>query len=393
MDATLRGRGVTDSKNATAVAAPRSGEDPPHMTSTSYVPILLTKRGELSAATDLPTRVRLELTPLFVVHPIETDFDTHTPSRSAADHVRGLGTKLACAWPESRAYLDPFFVIDMADHTGGLRTIIDEAAVEGLCLVPVVSPGRPDAYTATVAALHKRDHAGVCLRLSPQHWPTTADAVHNLKTLLGAVRVGPQDVDLILDLSDDVCSEFAYASARSAVLNLPYPALWRSVTLAGAAFPHDLSKLAKNSISRIPRRDWRLYRTLVQEAHTAGRRVPTFGDYAVAHPNPKLQVNPRVMNISGSLRYTTDDDFLVAKGTELFKGRGAGAGGEAIRPAVELLAQAREFSGPNFSEGDAWIHRVARRQASCGNPERWRRTATNHHLVFVTDRLASLRAS
>lgn len=363
------------------------------MTSTSYVPILLTKRGELSAAADLSMEVRHQLAPLFVVHPIGTDFDTNTPSRSVADHVRGLGTKLARSWLTSRAFIDPFFVIDMSDHTGRLRTIVDEAAAEGLCLVPVISPGRPAAYTATVAALHKRDRAGVCVRLSPRHWPTTLDAVHNLEALLGAVRAAPEEVDLILDLSDEVHSDSASDATRSAVLNLPYPARWRSVTLAAAAFPRELGGLPKNSISRIPRLDWQLYRKIAKLAAAAGRRVPAFGDYAVAHPDPRLQVDPRMMSISGSLRYTSDDEFLVAKGTELFKGRGGGVGGEAILPAARLLAEAKEFSGPEFSEGDAWIHQVVRRRASCGNPERWRRTATNHHLVFVTDRIASQRAS
>jgi len=37
----------------------------------SYVPILLTKRGELSALGDLTPKTKSMLTPLFVVHPLD----------------------------------------------------------------------------------------------------------------------------------------------------------------------------------------------------------------------------------------------------------------------------------------------------------------------------------
>jgi Beta protein len=117
------------------------------------------------------------------------------------------------------------------------------------------------------------------------------------------------------------------------------------VVVAGAAFPRDLGGVPKNAITRIPRSDWRLYSEVAAEAATTGQRVPTYGDYAVAHPDPTLTVNPRFLNISASLRYTSDDHWLVAKGAELFKGCGGGAGGEAIRPAAQMLVQDEEFCG------------------------------------------------
>jgi hypothetical protein len=343
-----------------------------------YLPILLTKRGELSAVADLTADVRQQLTPLFVVHPIDVDFETGLPSKSVAEHVGGLGVKIARTWGTGRAFIDPAFVIDLhSDQTGGLRTLVDDARQAGLQLVPVVAPDRPPAYLAAATDLHERDQAGVCVRLSPKYWPTTLAAVRELDSLLDAVRVSPGEVDLVLDLRDEVRSQLSSAIARTAVLGLPYAASWRSVTLAAAAFPRDLAGLPKNSISRIPRLDWQLYREIAAEVAAAGQRVPNFGDYAIAHPDPTLPVNPRYMNISGSLRYTSDNEWLVAKGGVLFKGRGGGAGGEAIRPAAILLARTNEYCGPDFPAGDGWIDQVARHKTSCGNPERWRRTATN----------------
>jgi hypothetical protein len=364
------------------------------MTSTiSYVPILLTKRGELAAVADLPPELRPRIAPMFVVHPVDMNFETDSPSKTVAEHVRGLGRKIADSWGTERAMLDTTFVIDDTDPSGGLRTITDDAANAGLHLVPVVSPHRPEAHTSTAAELHRLYDNGVCIRLSPSQWPNAPQSQAELTDLINVLGVTPESVDLVLDLGDEPNTGLVESFARHALAALPNPARWRTLVLAGAAFPRDLTGVPKGQITRVPRHDWHRYQRLASETASAGHRVPAFGDYAVAHPDPTLAINPRFMSISASLRYTSDDDWLVAKGSELFKGRGGGAGGEAIRPAARMLLDHEEFCGANFSEGDEWISEVARNpQSSCGNPERWRRTATNHHIVFVTDRLAILSA-
>jgi len=362
------------------------------MPSTFYVPILPTKRGELSALRDLPAEVQHRLTPLFVVHPVDWNFETDAPSKSVAAHIAGLGKKIADAWGTDRALLDPAFVIDETEPTGGLHTIADEAAAESLRLVPVVAPGRPAEYLAAAAALAQRDDTGVCVRLSPGSWPTTPAKVRELNELLAALAVTPEQVDLVLDLADEIGSELAQTLAQTTLLTLPHAQLWRSVTIAGGSFPPDLSGVKKDRLERIPRQEWQLYCDIAAEAAASGLRVPGFGDYAAAHPDPTVTINPRFMNISGSLRYTSDDEWLVAKGP-LFKGNRGGYGAESVVPPARLVAGAEEFRGAEFSAGDAWIADVAATGENGGNPERWRRVATNHHLVFVTEALATRSAS
>lgn len=362
------------------------------MPSTFYVPILPTKRGELSALRDLAADVRDRLTPLFVVHPVDWNFETDAPNKSVEAHITGLGKKIADAWGTSRAFIDPVFVIDETEPTGGLHAIADQAAAEGLRLVPVVSLGRPGEYLDAAAALVQRDGTGVCIRLSAASWPTTPGKIRELNELLATLAVTPEQVDLVLDLADEIGSELARTLAQTTLLTLPHAQLWRSVTIAGGSFPPDLSKVQKDRLERIPRQEWRLYCDIAAEAEASGLRVPGFGDYAVAHPDPTMTINPRFMNISGSLRYTIDGDWLVAKGP-LFKGTRGGFGAEAVVPPARLIAGAEQFCGSEFSAGDAWIADVAATGENGGNPERWRRSATNHHLVFVTESLATRSAS
>lgn len=360
---------------------------------THYVPILPTKAGELFALADLSATVRSKLTPLLAIHPIQFDFDTEMPSKTAADHVVGLGKKIARTWGTGRAFLDPIFLGDEPEPGGSedpMQSVLTDAAQEGLHLVPVVSPGRHPNYTTTAASVHQDTGVGVCVRLSPRNWPTSPTRAHVIDDLLVAIGLGPGDADLVLDLGEDVHGELATELAGIAIQTLPHAELWRSITLAGGSFPENLSEIQKNRINRLPRLEQRLYEAVCTETAAAGLRVPTFGDYAVAHPDPTQgDVDPKLINISASLRYTLDGEWLVAKG-ELYKGTGGRSlGGAAAVPVAEMIANAPEFCGPDFSAGDTWIDQIARGQANGGNPQAWRRAGTSHHLTLVAENLSS----
>ncbi|MGW4589505.1 beta family protein [Amycolatopsis thermoflava] len=358
-----------------------------------YVPILVTKRGELGAIDDLPAETKDKFTPLFVAHPVDWNYETDAPAKSVVDHVRGLGQKLARVFEFRRAYFDPALLVEDAEweeaRSHPLVTVIDEAANNGLQLVPVVAPGRHPSYNQALTQVHQSHDLGVCIRLSPIHWPANPPAVSELEKLLADLSLEPNQVDLVLDAGGDVENEAVRALAFAALANLPFAQDWRSLVLSGGPFPKDLSAFSRNTVSRISRLEWDLWRDVESEARVEGWRLPDFGDYGVAHPDPRVMVDPRFLNISAAIRYTASSHWLAAKG-DLFKGRGgSGSGGDAIVPVAQMIVEAPEYCGPSYSVGDAWISNVARGLTSGGNPEKWRRIATNHHLVFVTESLAN----
>ncbi|SDZ42572.1 Beta protein [Amycolatopsis xylanica] len=358
-----------------------------------YRPILVTKRGELAAVEELSNDAKARMTPLFVAHPVEWNYETDSPARTAPEHVAGLGHKLAKAMGAGRAFFDPVFLTENTEwpysEPHPLHTVITDAAERQLRLVPVVGLGRHSSYTAAAAEINRKTGEGACVRLSPQEWPTTPSNIQDLESLLTAIKVDPTNVDLILDLAEEVNSSLAVGLVSTTLSTLPHSSDWRSLTITASSFPKDLSGIQKGNITRIPRRDWKLWNSTVIYARNEGRRIPDFGDYAVSHPDPVVQADPRILSISASLRYTADADWLVAKG-ELFKGRGGtGSGGDAAIHVAQMIADAPEYCGRDYSAGDLWIHQVATTASNGGNPERWRRTATNHHLTFVTNSLAN----
>jgi hypothetical protein len=363
-----------------------------HMPSTPYVPILLTKKGELSALGDLGEDVKRRFTPLFAVHPIPYDFDKGS-SKTADQHVVGLGRKIATAWGAGRAFIDPGFIRSAPIQHGDakpLQVLLNDAASEGLLLTPVVAPGEAPELIALATAWHQSHDVGICIRLTTNHWPISPPRSQALTDLLAALGVEPAEVDLVLDAGAAVTNELVVEAATLALQNLPYSRRWNTLTLAGGSAPENVSEIAKHQLTRVPRVEWNVYKEVCSEAAAVGARIPAFGDYGVAHPDPAVsEVNPAFMLISAQQRYTIEDCWLVAKG-ELFKGRGgSGMGGAAAIPLARMITEAEEFCGADYSPGDAWIASTAEGIGTGGNSMIWRRHWTSHHLTFVSESLAN----
>jgi hypothetical protein len=357
-----------------------------------YTPILWTRRGERSALRDATQPVKSKLTPLFVVPPITMDFQNGVPSMSIDQHLGTLATDLAQTWGLSPAAIDLFHIDDaarMQDGSHPVQWLTGEAVRVGLPLIPAVSPSRSPDYITAAANVHARDGQGVCLRLSVSEWPS-AGGFSPIQTLMSTLNVVPSDVDLVLDLGPEPgrSGSLALQVLRTELASLPLIGKWRRLVVAGTAFPSPLT--AAKGQSLIDRTEWSIYSILLSNGRP--QRIPSFGDYAIANPDPGGDVDPRMMSISAQLRYTVPDAWLIAKG-DLFKGRGgSGRGGQAMSTVAARLVQSTHFARVQHCAGDRWIREAAAGTVSGGNPETWRRVGTVHHLTQVTDDLAKLYA-
>lgn len=357
-----------------------------------YVPVLWTKRGERSALRDLQPQVKAGLTPLFVVPPITFDFQNAMPSRTIDRHLDTLAVDLARAWGTAPAVIDLLHVDDdelMQDGSHPLMWLTNEAAFVGLPLIPAVSPSRSHEYLAAVAGVQARYGRGICLRLPVSEWPT-AGGFSPIESLMTELNVSVPEVDLVLDLGSGPGRSPSHALQvlRAELTGLPHATRWRSLVVAGTAFPSPLTVAKGHSL--IERTEWLVYSAVVSGGHVP--RIPVFGDYAIASPDPGGDIDPSKISLSAQLRYTVSDAWLIAKGN-LFKGRGGtGHGGRAMTPVAANLIESPHFAGEKHCAGDRWIQDAASGEGSGGNAEAWRRVGTVHHLTQVTDELASLSA-
>lgn len=344
----------------------------------------MTKRGELRSLQSLPNHTRSLVTPLLMAHPVEWDFDNDSPKKSVDDHLQPIPANIASHWGKSTAFIDLKWIDDdnLASGVHPLRWLFDEAAKLGLDLIPVVGPERSDAYISAVHDIVQTYGTDVCLRLAPDYWPGFSGSPECGK-LISRFGIANSKVHVVLDVESDTGGTTRAAVLAELRLNADITA-YASVTFAGTGRPVDLPP--KKGIHLLDRDEWAIYEAVRKAAPP---RIPSFGDYGIA-PIETTPINPRFMYISGKLTYTSGSSWIFARGA-LFRGpAGKSMGGDSVIEPCKLLVGHTGFAGASHCEFDTWIEGVANGTQAGSSPETWLKLGTLHHIVTVTDQIASL---
>ena len=121
-------------------------------------------------------------------------------------------------------------------------------------------------------------------------------------------------------------------------------------------------------------------------------RFPAFGDYSIQ--SPLYQRPPPVPNVSASIRYAADRYWVVMRGEgHNERNRGDGKYSAQYCANAQLLVEAREFSGPDFSAGDRFIYEKQNDFDHPGNATNWLTAGLNHHIVNTLRQIARTTGS
>jgi hypothetical protein len=208
-----------------------------------------------------------------------------------------------------------------------------------------------------------------------------ADIDDAIDALLSAVGIRRNDADLVLDLEAVSDESDTLAKARvisDAVRDLTDIEKWRTLITVSGAFPIDLSGVPAWTIGEPPRHDAVLFDRVRQRRQMP--RVPTYGDYAIAHP--KLPTGP-AFPPAPSLRYTVSDRWLTLRGR-----RNDPAGHNQFYEICEMIATHADFAGADLGLADKRIRDS--RHYGPGNASTWREIGTTHHLDYVVQRITNL---
>lgn len=355
---------------------------------THYVPILKGRAGEYGALQVMTAEVKAALTPLIEIPPIPWDFDDDQPAKTIDQHLEKVNPKISQSWGVERPlFVDLLWIAPDDRMAGGehpLTYVFRTARRNDLQPIPVTGLVRDEDYQSACREAIQQDRRGVCIRLQREDFEDIDDLTGQVAALLDTLGVSPGECDLLLDLRAVGVNEGNTLLAAVPVLVRSIPQLerWRSFVLAATAFPEDLMGLPPSSIRLITRLEWIVWRTLIARSRVP--RLPAFGDYAIAHPQPS-EVDPRIMRPSASIRYTTDDAWLILKGRNL-----RDYGYAEFYDVCRELIRRPEYSGSGFSWGDWYIDECANQRVGTGNLTTWRKVGTSHHLAVVTRQIASL---
>lgn len=347
---------------------------------TRYVPILKGKQGEYGALGAISPGTRRGIQPLIEIVP-SGDEDDPDVQRADADKA---ASKLAQSWAASAAFLDPGFFdlgVDVDQGNGMLAYACEQAESRGIQAIPVVRLEDPQEARSDARALHTDYHRGVCLRLYNDDLDTEGDALDGeIQQFLSDTSFVRPDVDLLIDagfVDGDVAVTSNARAIRLLLRELPQVQDYRSVTVAGGAFPEDLSAFTPWVIGQRQRYDADMWVRLVN------RGVPVeiaYGDYAIANPGLPQGTGWRP---APQLRYTVDTEWLVLKGTV-----NDPRGHSQFYDICDQIAAHAKFAGAALGAAD---RRVANpRVDTTGNASTWRQVGTTHHLDFVVSRLTNL---
>ena len=351
-----------------------------------YVPILKGREGEYGALSCLSPEARDRMTPVLEPPPIPWDFEEERPAKSIDEHLQKVGQKIDRAWGPSRPFfLDCMWIAEterMSDGSHPVEYLFDSARSRGLAAIPVVGLLRGADYLDACARMIRQDGRGVCVRIQREDFTDFPDLAGEMRRLLDAIEVSPANADLLLDLRalTPDARRIDAAGALSLMAQIPNVDRWRTFTLAGTSFPENLIGLPPSDCSVVPRHEWGLWRSVLAAQPS---RFPTFGDYAISHPEPS-EVDYRVMRPSASVRYTADGSWLVLKARNL-----RDHGYEQFHDVCRDLIDRAEYSGSHFSWGDKYIDDCANEIAGTGNLTTWRKVGTSHHLAFVLRGIAN----
>jgi Beta protein len=351
----------------------------------AYMPKIPWKKGERDAFKTTRSIVNDLTVPIFIIPPAG-DFDHDLGKILApADHVKLFGKKLYESRGKRPVFIDAVYLddkrhrIDPEIHP--LTALIERALIAGAIAWPLTSIGRSDDYQEAVAKAHLRHQMPVALQLSVADLQSVS-LKERLSSLCSQVSCDPEDAVLVIDVGPIyVLDESQFVDHLIPILNdLPRLYDWHQIVLSATSLA-DLQKVKINEEKIVRRREWTIYKKLVERRGEL-YRLPIFSDYGVEYVK---DLKPRKVRPSAKLNYTRPDDYFFAKGENVKT-----AGYQAIFPVAQKVATCSGFMGASFSMGDACILEIADRRRGPAIAPTWKWAAFDHHLAMVGLPVATL---
>lgn len=343
-----------------------------------YVPVLKVKRGEKKALLLISPSLQPSITPLLEI--VERK-DEKTPAQHLDTAFNGLAASVR-NYP--RCFLDTREI--EPDGPPAAREVFDRALAEGIDFTPVTGITR-SADLDVALRYHER---GIALRLTREEFEG-GNLEQRTRRFIARHELAPEKTDLILDLGPvtDFVAAGISSLADAFLAEVPDHAKWRTFTLSACAFPLSMGAVERHSYDYVERTDWHAWRDGLHARRLELPRLPTFSDCAIQHPIGVEGFDPRIMQVSASIRYTLPDNWLLLKGEST---RHKLPSEQFPRLATQLVYGhlKSRFAGRRHCAGCAGIEEAADGGRGFGSAEVWRRLGTIHHITRVVQDLATL---
>lgn len=354
---------------------------------TVYMPIVKAKEGEFRALENIPAHDHPNTRPIIEALPGEGHHE-----RTLYGDALNLAKNVVHRIPDDlRFAIDCRYLVTQygrPDVGGAVRLVFEAIGQFHYAATPVFRlTDDPDDLDDVAQAVQEHQR-GACLRL-PWTGPRHGSKDAKLSGLLRRMGLAFRDVDLLVDLWAIESDHAAAQQVRCAREALAWAAgiPWRSVTLAGGAFPPPggVSAAPMDAPVEAPRRDAGVW--LAAVSHAGRHRKTGYADYGVASPR---KPSGRQLSRHPKLCYTVDDHWKIYR---CAAGEGEGAF-DCFRKVCQAVVNSDDWpsQGAAFSWGDRHIEQFAAGASTLPNTRAsWRACGQSHHLAMVRHRLDHLR--
>lgn len=354
----------------------------------TYRPFLAAKRGETSALSRLTSWSQFE--PVLRIPPQDKDWQTGGFTKSLADHIDGVIERIVTAAGSHSAFVDVDSLGSESAVHGmhPLAWILQETTRLGVPSKPIVRSTSSSAVLAAAMAHNAATHTGVGVYVGSNDWETGPSA--SGRTLIASLGIPDTDIDVFVDGGP------APATASPGDIDQEVDALvaghnFRSVNVGSAGFAN--TRALPKGIGLHDRVDFTTWQSTYGIRASSGKTPVDFFDYGIENPwFAPGEVNPAFLSISALFRYTAGLQWVLTKGSDLFKGPGGSSkGGAALTPALTALTLHPLYKDVMVTEADNWIDGVVAGNtgATPGNPEAWRRWGTVRHVTVTMSQVSS----
>lgn len=349
----------------------------------SYVPSLRWRMGESQALWRLSSTAKDRVVPFIVIPEIEFDFEAWAPKKNVHEHVHPFPARYNKKWGMREAWVDvhpKIHALKMDDGRLPIAYIFDELRVLGSTAIPVTSMDGTPAINAAVNNIVKADGRGLGIRARIEH-VMKPGCKASIEALMVGAGVEKDETDLIIDLGApayDPYDDFA-DGLMAAMAALGDLSKYRSYVVMGCSYPETIG-LDKPG-GDITRHDWLFYKALVAKMAFEGVRIPNYGDYTIVNP----EFTPRDMRLiksGGKVVYTEAESWHIRKGGAFRDNP------QQMHGHCQYLITSGKFRGSGFSDGDAFIEKVAKKTGGPSNQPFWKQVAINHHIMHVLEDLS-----
>jgi hypothetical protein len=245
-------------------------------------------------------------------------------------------------------------------------------------ITPVVRTSSPDQIVEEMFDWATQSGSGLCLRVDgATHLEAKS---RKIRELIAEAGLGSPSLDVVID-AHDLPRTLSHQSARD---HFPIGQTARTYALIAGTFPRSITEMSPDDYEHfLERGEWVEWRT--EMAALGQWRQPLYGDVATQpalyEPSPGHPGSP-------SVRYTTENTFVVLRGRGGYRGVGTDYS-QYVGHAL-YMRQQPWFCQITRTGGDEYVDKIASNVFGSGNLTTWRIASLKLHVAVVAAQTAQV---